>query len=481
MGKALEWLGADGCRQVAEAILDNIDTARSNGSELWAACPFHAEKSAGGAFSYNWEKDIAKCFSCGASSDLIGIYCALQGYDQDSSAGFREFRDEYAPDAPAMEPRTRTAPKKQGWAPRVTTAAPAKWRQRAEVFVQHSVERLEAAPEVQAQLQAWGITMETARACRFGWNDKDKAVPRSSWGLDELPNPQTGRPKKIWLPEGLVMPMYAEGRVVKLKIRRPQAQTSWGADLRYWEVPGGENGRFHVYGRPDWNAWVLVETERDAALIWQSVRKNRVGAMGLGGAAKRPNADVEPILRRADVILVALDADQAGAENFWNFWRREFPAAIRWPAPPSMGKDVGDAAPAGLDVAGWVSSGLPSHARKRLNRECETAQAARPRQVQVEVGEDGLTGEVAEFVGLLRQYPLRVDPHYEQVLANSNWSGANRENWAIVRRADWLFERDDVREFLCYCPADGPISKGRSLDIGVRDYLEEQRIIRGEA
>ena len=476
MGKALEWLGADGCRAVAESLLT---VTEHKGGEIWAHCPWHEESTPGGAFSYSPEKDVATCLSCGQSGDLIAIYSALHGYGLDSSDGFREFRDKYAGDAGRRPvPAAGGRPAKQEWSPKETGTAPADWHEKGALFVAHSCERLEKNTDVQAQLAAWGITMETARLCRIGWNDRDKAVPRAAWGLPEMISENTGKPKKIWLPEGLVLPMYSGGTLVKIKIRRPKAETSWGADLRYWEVPGGENKRFHTYGRPQWTAWVLVETERDAALIWQETRGLHVGAMGLGGATKRPTTEAAEILRRADVILVALDADKAGAENCWKFWAGEFPQAIRWPVPPSMGKDVGDAVrDHGLDVAAWVRSGIPGHVLRRLDKAASRARKAAAPPVMPDLeGDDrfedqSLPVPLRELLGILRQYPLQVDVDRAQVLVDQLWVRTDKERWEVYRRCAWLLEADEVKAFMAACP--GMRINAKTADAALEQYRDD--------
>ncbi|MCK9327402.1 MAG: CHC2 zinc finger domain-containing protein [Bacteroidales bacterium] len=473
MGKALEWLGADGCRAVAESLLT---VTEHKGGEIWAHCPWHEESTPGGAFSYSPEKDVATCLSCSQSGDLIAIYCGLHGYPLDSSDGFREFRDLYAKDAAA-----RTIPVAGGkkeprvWAPKETTVAPPTWHEKAASFVGHSCTRLENNADVQAQLLAWGITMETARLCRMGWNDQDKAVPRGSWGLPEVINPETGKNKKIWLPQGLVMPMYSGGKLVKIKIRRPQEMTSWGVKLRYWEVPGGENNRFHTYGRPQWTVWVVVETERDAALVWQETKGLHVGAMGLGGATKRPTTEAAEILRRADVILVALDNDQAGVENCWKFWAAEFPQAIRWPVPPSMGKDVGDAVKDhGLDVVAWVRAGIPGHVLRRLDKEAARIRRASAPPVMPDLDGDNrfedqsLPEPLRELLGILRQYPLQVDADTAQVLVDQLWVRTNKERWEVYRRASWLLEAEPVKKYLSACP--GMRITTKTIDQGLAQY-----------
>lgn len=435
---------------VAEKLLTGV---LSRGEELWAHCPFHSESTPGGAFSYNPETDVAKCFSCGEGGDLIRLFCAVRGYDLDSKEGFKAFREEYA--ANVSDPPLDVLPerrKQQEWEPKKVTSAPVSWHEGAGRFVKNSCERLLKNRDVLSQLAALGISRETAELCKLGWNDKDKSVPRAAWGLPEILNKQTGKPKKIWLPEGLVLPMFDAGQVVKIKIRRPQEETSWGAKLRYWEVPGGENNRFHRYGKIDWKIWVLVETERDAVLVWQHVRQLRIGAMGTGGAAKRPsNLDAE-ILRNADVILLALDGDAAGIENSWKFWIQEFPQSLRWSVPQSMGKDIGDAVrDHGLDVLAWVRSGLPGYVLRRIDREVDAAQKSIPKKVVPEKSADDLPEYVSELAGILTSYPIRANVKTGVPQVNQNWAKAVPERWEIFRRAAWLLSTKEIRVFLGNC------------------------------
>jgi hypothetical protein len=480
VGKALEWIGADGCRAVAEGILEGVE---HRGDEIWAHCPWHQESTPGGAFSYCPERDVAKCMSCGQAGDLIAIYCGLTGYPLDSSEGFREFRNKFAGDADTR-PRPKLGPvAPREWSAKPAAEAPADWHTRAALFVDHSVERLGSEPAVQEQLAAWGVSMETARLCRIGWNDQDKAVPRSAWGLPEMINEKTGKPKKIWLPKGLVLPMYDDGKLVKIKIRRPEAKTSWGQDLRYWEVPGGENNRFHRYGRPHWSAWVIVETERDAVTVWQASRAMHVGAMGTGGAAKRPATDTIDILRKADVILVALDLDAAGATNAWKFWAQEFPQAIRWPVPPSMGKDVGDAVrDHGLDVAAWVRSGIPAHVWRGIEREIgrERSAVAAPASPAVvdEYDDPDLPETLRELLGIVRAYPVQIAVDRRMVLVDQLWARTKPERWAMYRRAAWLLDQAGAAGFLEGCGVD--LIAAKNLGTAVDNFRNIGRNVPGE-
>ncbi|NDY56678.1 hypothetical protein G3N56_07965 [Desulfovibrio sulfodismutans] len=371
MGAAQEWLGAAERADIARGLLTNPE---ERGGEVWAHCPFHQENTPGGAFSYDPAGDVAHCCSCGETTDLIGVFNAVHGRDAGDADGFRDFKARYAPDAQSVAPRRDpAAPRKpQGpppWTPKIVEMPNETWRAKATAFVTHAAERLQSSPDVLAQLAAWGITADTAKKCRIGWNQQDKYPPRSAWGLPKELKPD-GTERKIWLPEGLVLPFFVGGEVVKIKIRRPHPELGPESlrDKKYWEVnPGGAQGLYFVYGRPEWTVWVIIETERDAAMVWQHTHPLHVGVMGTGSATAWPDATAAAILSRAALILLALDSDQAGAKAR-GWWEDHFPASRRWPAPPSAGKDPGEAIGCGLDIRAWVLAGIPSHVRREMER-----------------------------------------------------------------------------------------------------------------
>lgn len=364
MSIATDRLTAADRRVIIESLLTEPKPHKSD--EIGGHCPFHKEETPGGAFFYNFEIDAAHCHSCGQDSDLVGIFNAVSGRDVADPDGCAEFVQRYC-DGTLPVNRERKPRQKREWKPKQVGTPPQLWMEKAASFVEHSVERLQSNPERLAELLAWGIDAETACKCRFGWNDRDKWPPVTSWGLPHELN-DNDKEKKVWLPEGLVMPAVHDGQVVKLKIRRPNPVTPWGENRKYWEVKGGANNLFHVYGSPASRIWVMMETERDAALVWKHVHVLGIGAIGNGGAAKRPGGYVADILGRAKLILNALDFDQAGASNSYDFWEKEYPVSVRWPAPPSMGKDVGDAISNGLDIRQWVLDGLPGFIKRWMSR-----------------------------------------------------------------------------------------------------------------
>lgn len=93
MGAALEWFSESERQAIAWQLLTSPE---ERGGKVWAACPFHQEHTVGGSFFYDPAKDHAFCYSCRASEDLVGLFCAVSGYAQQSAEGFRAFRDRFA-------------------------------------------------------------------------------------------------------------------------------------------------------------------------------------------------------------------------------------------------------------------------------------------------------------------------------------------------------------------------------------------------
>ena len=101
---------------------------------------------------------------------------------------------------------------------------------------------------------------------------------------------------------------------------------------------------------------VIVESELDGLLLHQEAG-DLVGVVALGSAQAKPDQKTHDLLQKADLILVALDADDAGVKAAWGWWLKQYPQAQR--LPPVMGKDPSEAWANGLDIRAWVMAGLP--------------------------------------------------------------------------------------------------------------------------
>ena len=197
-------------------------------------------------------------------------------------------------------------------------------------------------------LNGTGVNQATIKAAGLGWNERDTWERREAWGLPPDQR-EDGRPRLVWLPGGLVIPHLDGGRVVRLRVRSPDP----GGGPRYVVITGS-GSKPMTWGTEETR--VLVESEIDGLLIHQEAG-DLIGVIALGSAQARPDVETDRALKEAGLILVALDSDQAGAKESWQWWAKHYPNAKRWPVV--MGKDPTEAAHAGLDLRAWVLAGLP--------------------------------------------------------------------------------------------------------------------------
>lgn len=383
MGKALQVMNAIERENIAREILTEPLTQLVHG-RVSSHCPFHVERTAGGAFFYDAEEDLGYCHSCNESSDLIGLYCVTHGYEADSKEGFKEFFDRYAPDKlKALEGAPR-APRQEpkAWEARQIEAVPTRWADKASEFVTKCAAALQENETALAQLRRWGIGSDTAKFCRIGFCDRDRFFKYTAWGLPYAKN-GNGRERCIFAPEGLVFPCYQQGVLQRIKIRVDQPKEN---TPKYRALEGGSTV-YGVWGNPAFRVWIVVETERDAIYCWQELRRYGIGAMASGSASIAPDSYAHALLCRAECVINAMDNDQAGAKRSWGFQENDrtfyfsqYASAVRWLVPSCMGKDVGDVPSTGADLWRMLREALPSHIRAYCESYQERAKQARQRE-----------------------------------------------------------------------------------------------------
>src|SRR6266542_4443347 len=86
MGYALEQLGADRCREIAESLF-RVEKIYG-GVKLHGFCPIHGDKKTS-SFVYHFAEDWYKCKSCGAGGDLVKLWQELTGNE------FTDFKAEF--------------------------------------------------------------------------------------------------------------------------------------------------------------------------------------------------------------------------------------------------------------------------------------------------------------------------------------------------------------------------------------------------
>lgn len=245
------------------------------------------------------------------------------------------------------------------------------WQGRAAAFVAWATEHLLNTPAQMAWLAARGIDAAAVRRYRLGYNPGEKGNtcvirPREVWGLP----PETkgdGRPKRLWLPRGIVIPQIISGpnglsAVQRLRIRRLDAdREQFRPKLKYFVTPGSA---MDVLWLPCTTALhegegivVVTESELDAILLHHLAGDVAHCVASMTSNIRNLSAAVFERLRNALCILVALDIDKAGADG-WPRWEATFPRAKRWPVP--TGKDPGEAFAAGEDLRLWLLAGIPA-------------------------------------------------------------------------------------------------------------------------
>lgn len=290
-------------------------TSSCKGGEYHSACP-----SCGGKDRFTvWpEKNRYWCRQCKKSGDSIQFAREFMGLS------FKEACIK------AKEEDLNRAPIKQIFIQRSQN-----WLVKAEKFIDSSHKRLLIDKEAMKLLEQRGLFLNTIKKYSIGWNPVDSFPEKEEWGLEK--KVVDGKKKKFFLPKGIVIPIYREGKIDRIKIRK----ANWKeGDLygKYYAVKGGSDV-MGIYGDKELQVVVLVEAELDGMLVAQEASDLCV-VLALGGAQKRPDEEIDLWLRSKRIVLFALDFDEAG-KNEYNYWRSHYSNVRAWPV--SEGKSPEEA------------------------------------------------------------------------------------------------------------------------------------------
>lgn len=256
----------------------------------------------------------------------------------------------------SREPRTRSVYTGE-WRPREAIQPDDKWQRNARSLVDNSAKLLWTArgAKALAWLKNRGLREETIRTYCLGWNGRDLYVSRTAWGLSEINLPNGGK-KQLFIPEGLIIPKCAGQSVERIRIRRFKPSNG----SRYYLLPGSARNPLILTGGA---ACLIVESDLDAFLMHQEVG-DLVTVMALGSVNYRPDVKAARTLDESEAILVALDHDDAGGNQYWNWWLENYPNSMRW--PPLHGKDPSEAMANGSNLRTWTKAGLKNYWGERI-------------------------------------------------------------------------------------------------------------------
>ncbi|EKD33695.1 MAG: P4 alpha zinc-binding protein, partial [uncultured bacterium] len=227
---------------------------------------------------------------------------------------------------------------------------PAAWRETAGRFIAQTTKTLQSSPGVIEWLRLErGIAPETAERFQLGFIDHNCFRQKSEWGL-----PPDG--KKLFIPSGLVIPWQSS----RLRIRRNDPGEYQGKPNPRYHVVAGSSMAPMAIGAPGERTAVMVESELDAILLAQEI-KREVFIVALGSCAVKPDEALLNNLLSCPVVLVVLDTDEAGAKAS-QWWLEKVPSTYRTLTPTTFGKDITAAFLNGLDLNKWLSASMELYA-----------------------------------------------------------------------------------------------------------------------
>jgi hypothetical protein len=191
-----------------------------------------------------------------------------------------------------------------------------------------------------------GLKDDTIKKFKLCFFYQDQWHKREDFGLPPRYK-ENGESIKLWVPRGLIVPSTYNEKIIRLRVRR----FDFEAGPKYYLLEGSSNQPMIIGSA---NPVVVVESELDAMLIHQEAG-DLITIIVLGSSQIRPDRETLKLLKQADVILIALDSDEAGL-NSLEWWQESFPQSIFWPVP--AGKDPSEAWQEGVNVRDWIEAGL---------------------------------------------------------------------------------------------------------------------------
>lgn len=316
------------------------------------------------------------CRQCGAGGDTVAfLMSAAVGLE--FKAALAELGIEGRPDYQHSRPAPVEETPRPTFAGRSTDQPSALWLSHAKSMAETCTKALAKSQTALRWLAKRGITPTMAERYGLGLLEGENGQPcrfraRSSFGLPPAFKAD-GKQKKLWMPRGISIPSRVDGEVVMFRVRRPNGDLSTRIerdksgeehevkDAKYWELPGGQKVSFHLppSGHSAVTVYMVVEGEFDAMLL-HAVAGESIGTAAMRNASNKPDAHLHAALARADLILVALDSDTAGASGL-AWWQKTYAHARPCPIPGF--KDPGEAYEAGFDLRLWLETALPRSVR----------------------------------------------------------------------------------------------------------------------
>ncbi|MBU1008104.1 toprim domain-containing protein [Candidatus Dependentiae bacterium] len=318
--------------------------ASTKGGEYHSSCPECGGKD---RFFIQPNKKMKKCCGyyccrrCGIYGDSIQFYRKFHGMsftEALSSLGISDFSSNNLSsivltsnkrfEEAKFEPVLLAPPKKE-------------WSRRGLLFVEECNENTIKDSFALQYLAKRGLPLDAVVKYKIGYNLVNRFDDLFDWGIEDAAK------KSVWLPRGIVIPMFDEkGNVVRIKIRR----SDYDDRSKFVVVSGGING-FGLVGNINCEVMVVVESELDAYAIHHAVG-DFVFVVSAGSCITNPDNVTDFLAKRTKNLLICCDNDDAG-EKMFEKWKRLYNHAERFSTP--IGKDIGEYVESGGDVRMFFS------------------------------------------------------------------------------------------------------------------------------
>lgn len=315
------------------------------------------------------------CRQCDKGGDVFDLLQLAEGLN--FTAACKELRIELEESGRRLRP-LRQPKQEQGWVPSQWKIPSEKWRLQATKLSNEAHDHLLGYENALGYLAGRGLPLEAVKKYRLGYlQGEDKKTgtclfrARAAFDLPDKMNPDGTKTRKVlWIPRGFTIPLWHPGwqqpdEVHRVRIRRMKGDLREG-DKQYILLEGSGQSPMVLLPEgisPGLAPWVVVEAELDAMAVHHACG-GKVGVIAVLTNRGKPDVVAHKWLSQAPLILVALDFDPPGKKGErpgyqgWLWWKENYASASRWVVP--QGKDPGDAFKAGVDLAVWVNTGLPS-------------------------------------------------------------------------------------------------------------------------
>jgi len=242
-----------------------------------------------------------------------------------------------------------------------------KWQERAAAVLHLAQKTLwsERGTSALNYLKSRGFTDETIRRAQLGYiplNSEGKwhKDPLELWGVSsvECEYDRYDQKEWVWLPEGILIPWYADGHLWKLNIRRLSGLR--GDDAKYVQIKGSREGLYNADALRVDEPLVLCESEFDT-LSGKQVCHNLAAFVATGATTRARRDRWLACMGLASRVLVAYDDDapdrngkRAGDEGA-AYWVKALPHAFQW---LPWAHDVNEMLQQGIDIRQWLGLGI---------------------------------------------------------------------------------------------------------------------------